>query len=81
MEYTVNWEMVIDGDSPIDAVIQAISVMQDPCSTASHFTVHSEEGDVFEINASCRCCTNIATTLSADNITLCDEHASKRDGI
>lgn len=46
MEYLVTWEIELDAESPKEAAYKAWEIMRAPDSTANHFAVFSENGDL-----------------------------------
>jgi len=43
MTYLVTWEIEVDAETPTDAAILALEIMQDPTSTARVFKVRDAE--------------------------------------
>jgi hypothetical protein len=90
--YTVQWLIELDADSPREAAIKALEIQRDPNSTATHFTVIDEEGDLIEIDDTEYedCCANCEAGLPPDHdhcptegcdMCLCPACFAKHNGI
>jgi len=48
--YSVNWEIEIDAESPVEAARQALTIHRDQNSTATVFDVFDEEGNCTRVD-------------------------------
>ena len=49
-DYLVRWEIELSGESPLDAIEQAIGILADPHNTATIFEAFDSDGNVTVID-------------------------------